>query len=291
MDAQIVMKTKLIMVPLSQGCLIEGAQLGIQPIQDAIKQTNMQCETVELAIPDQKNNIQLIADVCNQVAAEMMQSYQRQQFPIVVGGDHALGIGSVAAASTRKNVGILWFDAHGDINTPETTPSFHIHGMPLAISLGYGYPKLVNCLENRIKLQNEQIVYLGTRDLDAGEQAYIEQQNISIITTAAIKEMGLAKTLEQLDAYLAAFDTIHISLDLDVMDPEQFPSVNLGVQNGISKQDVFTVLHHLFMNHAICSCDVVEYNPLHDKQGDVHTVVELLSMMADYAKRKELQEV
>ena len=270
---------------------MDGAQLGIQPIQEAVKQANIECDAIELAVPNQADHTELIAQVCNEVAEEMMKCYETDQFPIVVGGDHALGIGSVAAASTRKNVGILWFDAHGDINTPETTPSFHIHGMPLAISLGNGYPALVNCLDERVKIKNEQIVYLGTRDLDEGEQAYIEQNKISIITTAAIKEQGLESILHQLDGYLSAYDCVHVSLDLDVMDPMQFPSVNLGVSDGISKEDVFTVMHHLFTHHTICSCDVVEYNPLHDKNQDVKTVAALLSLMTEYAQKKEQLQV
>src|SRR5699024_562999 len=139
------------------------------------------------------------------------------RFPLVLGGDHSIAIGTLAGlASHYENLGVIWYDAHGDINTGETSPSGNIHGMPLAASLGLGHPKLTNILSEKPKVKPENVVLIGTRDLDDEEKELLHKLKIKVFTMHEIDRYGMAQVMDETINYLKdRTDGVHLSFDLD----------------------------------------------------------------------------
>lgn len=266
------------MVPLKHGCHVEGADLGVDVIEKNFPADVEYVEHVQIKTGDA---VEVVADACEQVASIMVDCFAKRMFPLVIGGDHSLGIGSVAAASTKKNVGVVWFDAHGDINTPDTSPTLRIHGMPLAVSLGHGYEELVNVHRPGAKITNDQLVFVGSRDFDEGELAYTKSHDIPVHTYTQIKEKGLMNFLFELDEQLARFDTIHVSFDLDVINPNEFGAINIPVMDGFARHEAKLIISHLFSQHHVCSMDLVEYNPLRDRGNEVMFVRDVIDMVLE----------
>src|SRR5262249_39526088 len=148
--------------------------------------------------------------------------------PITIGGDHSLAIGSIAGAANHsknmgENMGLFWFDAHGDINTPVTTPSGNVHGMPLAVALGYGDDRLTQILDFSPKVAAENVALIGIRDLDAGEKTIICEAGIKTATMRDIDLLGMGSVVERSLRAIPALDRIHLSFDIDSIDPQHAP--------------------------------------------------------------------
>lgn len=156
---------------------------------------------------------------------------QSKSFPLVLGGDHSIAIGTLAGVSKHyKNLGVIWYDAHGDLNTAETSPSGNIHGMPLAASLGYGHELLTNLLGTSPKIKPEHVVIIGARSLDEGERKLIKELGIKVFTMHEIDRLGMTKVMEETIEYLKDHtDGVHLSLDLDGLDPNDAPGVGTPV--------------------------------------------------------------
>jgi arginase len=137
--------------------------------------------------------VEAVAEVCNRVYQEILACVAEDDFAIVLGGDHSISIGSIAAMARRRPTGVIWVDAHGDFNTPETSPSGNVHGMPVAALIGQGAPSLVNVGYAGAKLQPSQIVMIGVRDLDPEERVRLAESHISVFTMAEIDEHGIAE--------------------------------------------------------------------------------------------------
>ena len=225
----------------------------------------------ETIIDKQSNlkNLHLIAEK-NQMLAEMVDKIiQTKSFPLVLGGDHSIAIGTLAGVSKHyKNLGVIWYDAHGDLNTAETSPSGNIHGMPLAASLGYGHELLTNLLGISPKIKPEHVVIIGARSLDEGERRLIKELGIKVFTMHEIDRLGMTKVMEETICYLKGkTDGVHLSLDLDGLDPNDAPGVGTPVPGGISYRESHLAMEMLAEAELITSAEFVEVNPILDEKN------------------------
>jgi arginase len=207
--------------------------------------------------------------VCEALQEAVSAVVREGHTPIILGGDHSISIGSVAGiAAAEPSFGVIWFDAHGDMNTAETTPSGNIHGMPLAVSLGYGHPDLVNIGGFAPKVKPENVVLVGIRDIDEGEAELIKKSGIKAFTMAEIDRMGMARVMEEAIA-IASDGTkgIHLSLDLDALDPMYAPGVGTPVNGGVTYREGHLAMEMLAETKKLLSVDVVEVNPILDHQN------------------------
>ncbi|MGC5325168.1 arginase [Brevibacillus sp. SYSU BS000544] len=191
------------------------------------------------------------------------------RFPLVLGGDHSIAIGTIAGvAKHKKNLGVIWFDAHGDLNTGETSPSGNIHGMPLAASLGLGDSRLVNIGGFAPKVKPENVVVIGARDLDPGERQLIKNKGIKVYTMHEIDRIGMARVMEEAIAHVSKnTDGVHLSLDLDGLDPHDAPGVGTPVIGGISYREGHLAMEILAEADVLTSAEFVEVNPILDRQN------------------------
>lgn len=188
------------------------------------------------------------------------------RFPLVFGGDHSIAIGSIAGvAKHKKNMGVIWYDAHGDLNTGETSPSGNIHGMPLAVSLGVGHESLTNIMGFSPKIKPENLVIIGARELDEGERKLIREMGIKVFTMHEIDRLGMTYVMEEAIKHVSAgTDGVHLSLDLDGLDPHDAPGVGTPVLGGISYRESHLAMEILAEADILTSAEFVEVNPILD---------------------------
>jgi arginase len=164
-------------------------------------------------------------EVCRQLADAVAESIGDGQLPLVLGGDHSISIGSISGAAREIDLGVLWFDAHGDFNTPQTSPSGNIHGMPLAHLLGHGDPRLLDIWGGGAVLAPQDVVFIGLRSLDSDERRFVRDHDIRAFTMKEIDKRGIAEVAEEALRHLSHVDRIHVSFDADVLDPDLAPGV------------------------------------------------------------------
>ncbi|SFJ74133.1 arginase [Thermoflavimicrobium dichotomicum] len=215
-----------------------------------------------------------VAEACEQLAETVSQVVERGRFPLVFGGDHSIAIGTIAGVAKHyKNLGVIWYDAHGDLNTEETSPSGNIHGMSLAASLGVGHPSLVQCGGYAPKVRPENIVLIGTRELDPGEKELIRQLGIRVFTMHEIDRLGMARVMDEA-IHIVSKDTdgVHLSLDLDGLDPKDCPGVGTPVPGGISYRESHLAMEILAEANILTSAEFVEVNPILDQANQTAKV-------------------
>lgn len=203
------------------------------------------------------------------LAEAVSKEMEDGRFPLVLGGDHSIAIGTIAGVVQHiKNLGVIWFDAHGDVNTGETSPSGNIHGMPLAASLGYGHKRLVNLGGYTPKVKPENVVVIGARDLDAGERQLIKSIGMKVYTMHEIDKLGMAHVMEEAIAHVSKnTDGVHLSLDLDGLDPHDAPGVGTPVIGGIAYREGHLAMEMLADADVLTSAEFVEVNPILDRQN------------------------
>lgn len=214
-------------------------------------------------------NYDAVKDFNTILAGAVDASVANGAFPLILGGDHSLAIGSLAGISRHyENLGVIWYDAHGDLNDSRTSPSGNIHGMPLGISCGIGDVGLVNLYDAGPKVKPENIVLIGMRDLDEGEKQYIHDNDIFTFTMTDVKMMGIAEVMKQaLDHLVEKCDGIHLSLDVDGLDPMETPGTGTPVDGGLSLSETQLAMSILNDSDRITSMDLVEVNPLLDDRN------------------------
>ncbi|KAB2332171.1 arginase [Cytobacillus depressus] len=219
-------------------------------------------------------NLHLIAEKTEMLAKEVNQAIEEGAFPLVFGGDHSIAIGTIAGVAKHyENLGVIWYDAHGDLNTAETSPTGNIHGMPLAVSLGMGHPLLTNVGGYAPKIKPENIVIIGARSLDEGERELIKKIGIKVYTMHEIDRLGMTKVMEETIEYLKEkTDGVHLSLDLDGLDPHDAPGVGTPVIGGISYRESHLAMEMLAEAGLITSAEFVEVNPILDDKNKTATV-------------------
>ncbi|WP_078427942.1 arginase [Alkalihalobacterium alkalinitrilicum] len=229
---------------------------------------------VKETVPENLTNLHEVIRVSEELQNEVEKIQEEGSFPLLLGGDHSMSIGSIAGLSKRfQNLGVIWYDAHVDLNTADTSPSGNIHGMPLAVNLGMGHSSLTKIGGDHPKIKPENIVVIGARSIDEGERELIKKNGIKVYTMHEIDRLGMTKVIEETIAYLAErTDGVHLSLDLDGIDPTDAPGVGTPVIGGISYRESHLALEMLAESDLITSAEFVEVNPILDiknKTGDV----------------------
>lgn len=215
-------------------------------------------------------NLKEVIEVCTKLSVKVQEVIDNGRFPLVLGGDHSIAIGTLAGLATKyKNLGVIWYDAHADINTPETSPSGNIHGMPLAVSLGLGDNRLVEIGGFAPKIKPENIVIIGARSVDPGERELIKKLGIKVYSMHEIDRLGMTKVIEDTISYLneRQVDGVHLSLDLDGIDPLYTPGVGTPVPGGITYRESHLAMEMLEEEGFITSAEFVEVNPILDERN------------------------
>ena len=211
-----------------------------------------------------------IASVCRELHERSLQSLTQGAVPLVLGGDHSIGAGSVSATATATHartglpLGLLWVDAHGDMNTPETTPSGNVHGMPLAALLGGEPRELVN-FTMRPVVRPEYTVLLGLRNIDARERTRILASGVHVFTMTDIDRLGIAAIAERALAIVTTgTGGVHVSFDIDVCDPTIAPGVGTPVRGGLDYREAHLLMEVIAESGRLTALDLVEVNPTLD---------------------------
>jgi len=217
-------------------------------------------------VDDKLKYVREISKACEEVAVEVEGILNSEQFPLIIGGDHSIAIGSFAGVASyykKKNetLGLIWFDAHADINTPETSPTGNIHGMPLATLLGYGAPELTNVVGFAPKLDPKLCVHVGARDIDAGERELIRKLGIRFFTMREIDERGMKECMD--DAIKIASrgsGGYGVTFDVDVLDPGDAPGSGTLVRGGLTYREAHLAMEKIAEAGGMRSLEIVEIN-------------------------------
>lgn len=218
-------------------------------------------------------NLDEITQMGKELSTELLKALNKGEQPLILGGDHSIAIGTLAALTTHyHHVGVIWFDAHADMNTPETTPSGNIHGMSLAISLGLGTDSLLNLFTRFVA--KEHVVLIGARSLDEGERQLIKKLGIKVYTMHEIDRLGMAQVMNEVIHHFKNLnlDAVHLSVDLDALDPLYTPGVGTPVAGGITYRESHLAMEMLYESELIKSAEFVEVNPILDEKNQTANV-------------------
>lgn len=254
---------------------------------DVIDKGNIEVPTldVEKFNSDQEGlrNYDEIVTVSENLSKATSEIVKKGNFPLTLGGDHSIAVGSISGISQHyENLGVIWYDAHGDLNVPEESPSGNVHGMPLRILAGDGPDELVNINDFTPKVKPENIVLIGMRDLDEGERKYIKDKNIKTFTMADIDRFGIQEVIERSLEYLKSrnIDGLHFSLDVDALDPAETPGTGTRVMGGLSYRESHFALELLNESKLVTSMDIVEVIPLIDNSN--HTAEQAVALLGTF---------
>jgi len=290
MGGHMMNKLSIIGVPMDLGQTRRGVDMGPSAIRYAgvierIENIGYSVEdkgNIEIALAERVHsdentnlkNLKAVADASERLAQTVSDVITNKRFPLVLGGDHSIAIGTLAGVSRHyQNLGVIWYDAHGDLNTADTSPSGNIHGMPLAASIGIGDDALTRIGGYTPKVKPENIVIIGARSLDEGEKELIKEKGIKVYTMHEIDRMGMTKVMEETILYLRdKTDGVHLSLDLDGLDPHDAPGVGTPVIGGISYRESHLAMEMLAESQLITSAEFVEVNPILDERNKTATV-------------------
>ncbi|MBI4456883.1 MAG: arginase [Acidobacteria bacterium] len=214
-----------------------------------------------------------VSQVCSELCTKVVSMMKEETIPVILGGDHSISIGSIAGVARyyrdqKKKIGLIWMDAHGDMNTPEISASGNIHGMPLAATLGYGPDALTAVGRFKQKVRPKNTVLIGARDLDPLEKEMIRQSNIQVFTMREIDEIGMRRVMEKaIEIVSDGTAGFHVSLDLDLLDPSEAPGVGTPVRGGITYRESHLAMEIISDSEKILAFDIVEVNPILDERN------------------------
>lgn len=280
-------KVEIVGMPLDLGQSVRGTDVGPTAIRYARVVERLRAQGYEITdhgnidVPafskvEPEQLSQVIALVNQQLFSLCCDIHERKSFPLVLGGDHSAVLGSVAASATTGRIGLIWVDAHGDFNTPETSPSGNVHGMPLAALLGRGEPHLTSILGSG-SLRAEDVVLVGVRQLDVLEQQALREANIRVFTMRDIDQRGISAVVDEALAVLAHTSRLHLSLDMDALDPHDAPGVGTPVRGGLTYREAHYLMEELAACGRLGAMDVVEINPMLDLRNQTAvTAVDLI---------------
>lgn len=221
--------------------------------------------------PTRAKYLSQITAACSALADMIDRTVRESRFPLVLGGDHSVAVGTIAGVSNafkqqQNKIGVIWIDAHADMNTPQTSPSGNVHGMPLACCIGKGPEELINILGYSPKVDPANVVLLGVRDVDAIERQCVRESGVSAFTMRDIDERGLRDVMERALS-IAGADTagVHLSFDMDVVDPDEAPGVGTPVRGGITYREAHLAMEIICDSQRLISMDIVEVNPVLDE--------------------------
>jgi len=215
---------------------------------------------------DKLKYVQEISAACEQLAREVEEIMTADELPLILGGDHSIAIGSIAGVSSfyrkrQKTLGLIWFDAHADMNTPESTPSGNIHGMPLGVLLGFGAPELTGVAGFSPKLDPPLSVHIGARDIDPGERELIHKLGLRFITMREVDERGMAACMDEAITIASrASAGYSVTFDVDVLDPGDAPGSGTLVRGGLTYREAHLAMEKIAEAGGMESLEVVEIN-------------------------------
>ena len=224
-----------------------------------------ECEPLESKL----RYVDCIVEIAALLATNVAHSLAEGNFPLVLGGDHAIALGSVRGAARESKLGVVWVDAHGDFNTHETTPSGNIHGMPLAALAGFGDPRLVNLGSRDDALINpKNIALVGVRDLDSGERELLSRSGVTIFAMEQIDRTGAYDAVRRaIDIALDGTAGLYLSFDLDSVDPVYAPGVGTPVAGGLTYREAHMACELIAESGKLIGMDLVEVNPVLDEMN------------------------
>jgi arginase len=222
-------------------------------------------------------NVEEIVRACEELAKVVEDIAKAGNIPVVLGGDHSIGMGTIAGLDRAgKRAGVIWVDAHGDINTPDTSPSGNVHGMPFAVALGLARDPFPASL--RGTTDGPHGVLLAIREIDAGEKDNIRKAGVTTITMADIDRSGMARAMERAIAVAGQAGGIHLSLDMDALDPNEAPGVGTPVRGGLTYREAQLAMEMLAASGKLRSIEVAEVNPILDSRNSTASLaVELVA--------------
>ncbi|HLE21077.1 MAG TPA: arginase [Vicinamibacteria bacterium] len=262
--------------------VLEG--LGYQVVDDG--DITVTCPEVQGMTDAKLKYLPEIVRTVSLLCEKVQQSMARGEIPLVLGGDHSMAIGTISGVSTHyrqegKKLGLLWFDAHGDANTPETTPSGNIHGMPLAVVLGRGAKELVEVggfASNESRVDPDRVVLIGVRSIDECERGVLKELGIVVFTMENIDRRGIhAVTKEAIEIASAGTEAFHVSFDVDVLDPSVATGVGTPSRGGLTYREAHTAMELVAESGKLCSLEMAEVNPVLDvRNSTAEVAVELI---------------
>ena len=287
---------EIIGAPSDLGANIRGSNMGPAAIRIANLKTKIEQQgfrVVDLGdlhvpireslMPDIQNELYLtpIRDICQRLAEITEGIMDRGNIPITLGGDHSVAIGSISGIlrhfeKKQAELGLIWIDAHADVNTPESSPSGNIHGMPLAVLLGKGHPELLSISKKKLRPQNTALI--GIRNIDNAEKRLLRESGIKFFTMRDIDEKGMFTVMrEAIEHASNGTAGIHASFDIDGIDPRYAPGVSTPVSGGLTLREAHLCLEMIYETKKLVGMDLVELNPVADINAQsAHLVVDLI---------------
>ncbi len=274
-------KLSLVYVPLEVGAKYGGTQQAPELFKNLGLEQQLQSQDFEVAnsqtvectprdqlqpTPEDRPYIEEILRVNNQVAQATQQAVNNQQIVVGVGGDHSINLGFMAGASAAVNgdIGLIYIDAHGDMNTPESSTSHNVHGMHLAALMGFGTQDMINCYQPGVKLPANQLLHVAGKDLDQFEKELIKQENIVNYSIDDIQLHGLNNLLPLINDLNNRVSNIWVSFDLDAIDLTYAPGVGIPNKGGLTYREATTICRYIANNTNLVGFDIVECNPPRD---------------------------
>jgi arginase len=268
-------------VPLGYGASMAGVDIG--PAALRVARLNQRIATLGYAVHDlgdlrlerpqslpeideKLKYVREISNACEQLATDVEGILNSGQLPLILGGDHSIAIGSFAGVASyykkqQKTLGLIWFDAHADMNTPDTTPSGNIHGMPLAALLGYGTPELTNVAGFAPKLDPKLCAHVGARDIDPGERELIRKLGMRFFTMREIDERGMNACMDDaIEIASGGTAGYAVTFDVDVLDPGDAPGSGTLVRGGLTYREAHLGMEKIAEAGGMCSLEIVEIN-------------------------------
>jgi arginase len=294
-------KIRIIGVPMDLGASRRGVDMGpsalrVAGLQAHLKHLGHTVEDIGNMIVKQPEEMPIgekrakyvaeIADACNDLGLAVQKSLEEDYLPLVLGGDHSIAAGSIGGVAAhfrkeKKQIGCIWLDAHSDMNTPESSPSGNVHGMPLAGIMGYGVPELHDLFNFKPKIEPQNVVLVGVRDLDAYEKKFIKKLGVRAFTMRDIDERGMREVMADALKYaMDDTDGIAVSLDMDFVDPSDAPGVGTPVRGGATYREAHLALEMIADSEAMVSMEIVEINPVIDEHNRTATLGVELALSA-----------
>ncbi len=291
-------RISIIGVPMDLGADRRGVDMGPSALRYADLNEKLQEQghevedlgDMDVVIPEMRHfgdpkakYLREISDACTRLAQSVVRICEEGRTPLVLGGDHSIAMGTVSGMSEvfrrqKKKLGLIWFDAHSDMNTPEISPSGNIHGMPMAAIMGYGPKELTHIYDFAPKMQPENVVLIGIRDVDIEERKLVKKSGVRVFTMKEIDKRGIGSVMDEaLSILTQGTDGIAVTLDADFLDPDESPGVATPVRGGANYREAHLAMEMIADTRKLVSFEITEINPiLDDHNKTAHFGTELI---------------
>lgn len=288
------MRIRVIGVPMDLGADRRGVDIGASAIRyaglnDQLRRLGYTVNDIgNIVVPQPESQptgashlkyLEPIVKVSENLADAVTSALKDGEFPLILGGDHSIALGSITGvARVHRDIGVIWIDAHADFNTDETTPSGNVHGMILGALAGLGHPSLTGVGGWSPKINVQTIVIVAARDLDPREQELLREHKVHVFTMTDIDQRGMSEVMrETIEIAGRGNHKVHLSLDMDSLDPREAPGVGTPVRGGLTYREAHLAMEVIAASGRLVSMDAVEVNPILDRENaTAHLAVELI---------------